>query len=315
MKGGFIIMFVITVITGIYAILSSLESVSSKFSSHVAILVCLFVLLVIPLTEKLRLEWEKKVKVVDNNNAKVAQKSGFEEKEAREVGVVMEEIGVKSMVQRLNFWLYFLVYLLGATIGLVFLNNLGQIAESRNYQGTSNLVSLSSSFGFFGRLMPSLLDFWFSRYKISRPACIVTSMASMVIAFFLLLSKTSLALYISTAVIGLSTGAITTLSVSTTTELFGTERFSINHNIVIANIPIGSLLFGYSAAVIYHKHANGAGKCLGMDCYAHTFIIWGCLCFLGTLLALALHFRTREFYSNKKPPTCSMRRSFRVSCL
>ncbi|KAF5744460.1 hypothetical protein HS088_TW07G00031 [Tripterygium wilfordii] len=95
---------------------------------------------------------------------------------------------------------------------------------------------------------------------ISRPASIVASMAPMVVAFFLLLSKTSLALYTNTAVIGVCTGAITTLSVSTTIELFGTEKFGINHNIVIANIPIGSLLFGYLVALVYHKHGNGDGK-------------------------------------------------------
>ena len=32
------------------------------------------------------------------------------------------------------------------------------IVESRGYCRTSSLVSLSSSFGFFGRLMPSIVD-------------------------------------------------------------------------------------------------------------------------------------------------------------
>ncbi|KAF5751315.1 hypothetical protein HS088_TW02G00328 [Tripterygium wilfordii] len=311
MKFGLFAMFIITIITGVYAILSSFKSISRNILSPVGILVGIYVLLllplVIPLIEKLIVEREKRVHVLDNNVSLEELESGDKaEEEAREVVKeeevgVMEEIGVQVMVKRVNFWLYFFVYLLGVTLGLVFLNNLGQIAESRHYQGTSYLVSLSSSFSFFGRLLPSLLDFCFSRsrYMISRPASIVASMAPMVIAFFLLLIKTNLALYISTAVIALCTGAITTLSVSTTTELFGAEKFSINHNIVIANIPIGSLLFGYSAALIYHKHANGHGKCLGMECYAQTFIVWGSLCFVGTLLALALYFRTRKFYSTR----------------
>lgn len=42
---------------------------------------------------------------------------------------VREEIGVRLMVTRIEFWLYFFVYLFGVTVGLVFLNNLGQIAE------------------------------------------------------------------------------------------------------------------------------------------------------------------------------------------
>ena len=83
-----------------------------------------------------------------------------DDKEAPKVGV-KEEIGCILMLQRMDFWLYFFVYFLGASLGLVFLNHLGQIAASRGYSGTA-LVSLSSSFGFFGRLIPSLVDY-FSR--------------------------------------------------------------------------------------------------------------------------------------------------------
>ncbi|KAI8574079.1 hypothetical protein RHMOL_Rhmol01G0326800 [Rhododendron molle] len=75
-------------------------------------------------------------------------------------------------------------------------------------------------------------------------------------SFFLLLNKTTLSLYISTAVISLCTGAITTIAVSTTTELFGAKNFSVNHNIVVANIPIGSFVFGNAAALLYRSKIN-----------------------------------------------------------
>ena len=74
---------------------------------------------------------------------------------------IIEEVGVKLMLRRINFWLYFSVYFFGATVGLVYLNNLGQIAESRGCSNISSLVSLSSSFGFFGRLMPSLMYYFY----------------------------------------------------------------------------------------------------------------------------------------------------------
>ena len=138
------------------------------------------------------------------------------------------------------------------------------------------------------------------KYVISRPASMAAMMAPTAGAFFLLLNKTHLALYISTAIIGVCTGAITSISVSTTSELFGTKNFSVNHNVVVANIPVGSFLFGYSAALVYHKEGHGHGKCMGMECYRNTFIIWGSLCFFGTLLALILHARTRKFYSLKQ---------------
>lgn len=181
-EGGFIVMFVITITTGIYAVISSLGSISSKLSpvnNLIGMGVFLLAPLVVPLSEKIRDVLNKKgliyrekrvcdftieefddgVERVLENGVKEGEDIGEEVRE----GAVMEETGVKLMVRRVEFWLYFFVYIFGATIGLVYLNNLGQIAESRGYSRTSSLVSLSSSFGFFGRLMPSLLDYCFSR--------------------------------------------------------------------------------------------------------------------------------------------------------
>ena len=133
---------------------------------------------------------------------------------------------------------------------------------------------------------------------ISRPASMMVFMAPTAGAFFLLLNKTHLALYVSTAIIGVCTGAITSIAVSMTTELFGNKNFSVNHNVVVANIPVGSLFFGYLAAIVYRKGVSEGGKCMGMECYRNTFMIWGSLCFFGTFLAFILHARTRKFYSH-----------------
>ncbi|KAB5512891.1 hypothetical protein DKX38_029919 [Salix brachista] len=92
-------------------------------------------------------------------------------------------------------------------------------------------------------------------------------------SFLLASNSTNISLYISTAIIGVCTGAITSISVSTTTELFGTKNFSVNHNIVVANIPIGSFIFGYSAALNYRREDDGDGTCMGLQCYRNTFII------------------------------------------
>jgi hypothetical protein len=197
MKVGFIAMFVITMTTGVYAVISSLESISRKLSSwsHViGIGVFLLAPLVIPAAEKIvelvrkyrDINTERKVyhftieegegaARMENGVVKETEEAGEDigVKDQREEGGevcevgIKEEIGVKVMLKRLDFWLYFFVYLFGATLGIVFLNNLGQIAESRGFSGTSSLVSLSSSFGFFGRLIPSLLDYSFSRYLIN----------------------------------------------------------------------------------------------------------------------------------------------------
>lgn len=157
---------------------------------------------------------------------------------------------------------------------------------------TVKMLSLCAIFVIFG--------LWFgssrTKHMISRPATIIALMAPTAGAFFLLTNSADLSLHISSAIIGVCSGAITSIAVSTTTELFGTKNFSVNHNVVVANIPIGSFLFGYLAACLYHKEGNGHGKCMGMDCYKYTFIIWGSLCIFGTLLAIVLYARTRKFY-------------------
>ena len=76
---------------------------------------------------------------------------------------VKEDVEWTKLCKKLNFWIYFGLYLFGPTVGLVFMNNLGQIAESRGCAAPTSLVALSSSFGFFGRLLPSLLDYFLSR--------------------------------------------------------------------------------------------------------------------------------------------------------
>ncbi|KAK4355953.1 hypothetical protein RND71_024924 [Anisodus tanguticus] len=311
-------MFVITLATGTYAVFTSMGSVNSKLFPRLLSLmgmgIFLLLPILVPLSERIKEHWHGKCwirrdpRICDLSNLEEEIRTPQEEincvvKEDNDVGfAVMEEIGAKKMLMRLDFWLYFLIYLFGATLGLVYLNNLGQIADTRGCTATSSLVSLSSSFGFFGRLLPSLFDYLFSRskYAISRPATIAVIQAPMTCAFFLLLNNSHIALYISTAIIGICTGAITSISVSQTTELFGTKNFGVNHNIVVANIPIGSCLFGDLAAMLYRRQGNSTstyeGSCLGMKCFQTTFVIWGCLCFLGTCLAFILHTRTKKFY-------------------
>lgn len=174
---GFAVMFVVSIVTGMFAVMSSLQFVTRKISSLgilIGILVSLLIPLVLPVCVKIKEvagSWHTKkerlrvyhISMEESTNEERAEneeKEGEDRREFQELGV-REEIGVKLMLRRIDFWLYFFVYFFGATIGLVFLNNLGQIAESRGCSGTSALVSLSSSFGFFGRLIPSLVDYYY----------------------------------------------------------------------------------------------------------------------------------------------------------
>ncbi|XP_051153027.1 protein NUCLEAR FUSION DEFECTIVE 4 [Andrographis paniculata] len=311
LRVGFFTMFVVTVATGLVAVVTSLGSAASRsipnFVILIAIVVLLLLPLVVPIVEKVRENVQQKCLIRVHDECSAASTTvRTSMADDREIGdkydeiEVVQDINARMMVKSVEFWLYFFVYLFGVTLGLVYMNNLGQIAESRSCSGTSSLVSLSSAFSFFGRLLPSLIDYIFPRNKklISRAGAMGMIMVPMSGALFLLLNEQHIFLYISTAIIGACTGAITSISVSTTTELFGTENFGVNHNIIVSNIPIGSFFFGDFAAILYRRRGQN-GNCMGHQCYETTFMIWGSLCAFGVFLALILHARTKKLYSCK----------------
>ncbi|KAJ6831189.1 protein NUCLEAR FUSION DEFECTIVE 4 isoform X2 [Iris pallida] len=323
----FLGMIAITSATGVCAVVGSIGSGGLWEVSHIVSLGTLLLApLLVPVVVAFRDGMEERTtsmkqrKVhVDKVDTELAEEKevSFEvlwsserkEKEEEEVGVLARgegkgEVGFGVMIRTANFWLYFFTYMFGSTVGLVFLNNLGQIAESHGLAKTSTLVSLASSFGFFGRLVPSLMDYFFSKngYMVSGPAFMTIIMTPMTGAFFLLLHSDTHFLHVGTAIIGACSGAIASVAVSTTPELFGAKNFAVNHNVVVTNIPVGSFLFGYLAAFLYQREAGGSESCMGPGCYHNTFVIWGSICAFGTLLSFILYIRTKMFTAEE---TCN----------
>jgi len=179
-------MFAITLATGACAVVGSIGSTSGKGLSSREHVISLGVLLatpvLIPLALRVRESLHKiketkrenrihdlgtddadaagAVVVIDVAAAAAAAAESIKEGDGVAEEKPQEEIGGLRLLRKLDFWLYFFSYMFSGTLGLVFLNNLGQIAESRRLGQTSTLVSLSSSFGFFGRLLPSFLDYY-----------------------------------------------------------------------------------------------------------------------------------------------------------
>nr|XP_016490255.1 PREDICTED: protein NUCLEAR FUSION DEFECTIVE 4-like [Nicotiana tabacum] len=219
-----------------------------------------------------------------------------------------EEHKAGFLVKRLDFWLYYLAYFCGGTIGLVYSNNLGQIAQSLGHSSmTSTLITLYSSFSFFGRLLSAAPDFIRLKLYFARTGWLAVALVPTPIAFFLLAATgNEAAIQVGTALIGLSSGFIFAAAVSITSELFGPNSVGVNHNILITNIPIGSLVYGFLAAVIYDNNAVGASfaqhmmtdtvVCMGRKCYLSTFLWWGCLALLGLVSSVLLFLRTRPAY-------------------
>lgn len=216
-----------------------------------------------------------------------------------------EEHKARMLVRRLDFWLYYLAYFCGGTIGLVYSNNLGQIAQSvGQYSKTQLLITLYSSFSFFGRLLSAVPDLIRTRVYFARTGWLAIALLPTPIAFFLLAATGSqMALQAGTALIGLSSGFIFAAAVSITSELFGPNSVGVNHNILITNIPVGSLLYGVLAAIVYDANAgSGLGAvtdmvvCMGRKCYFYTFVWWGGISVLGLASSVLLFLRTRPAY-------------------
>ncbi|EYU29135.1 hypothetical protein ABFS82_05G119900 [Erythranthe guttata] len=226
--------------------------------------------------------------------------------EKDQLAMLGQEHSARMLVRRLDFWLYYIAYFCGGTIGLVYSNNLGQIAQSLGHSMmTSKLITIYSSFSFFGRLLSAAPDFVRTKVYFARTGWLAIALLPTPIAFFLLgaLGGDPFALEAGTALIGLSSGFIFAAAVSITSELFGPESVGVNHNILITNIPIGSLVYGFLAATVYDWSAvSGLGLmadsvvCMGIKCYFYTFVWWGCISLLGLISSVVLYLRTRFAY-------------------
>ncbi|XP_021808735.1 protein NUCLEAR FUSION DEFECTIVE 4-like [Prunus avium] len=246
----------------------------------------------------------------------VRQKSGYQSAGCcgaivgkDQLAMLGEDHTARTLVRRLDFWLYYVAYFCGGTIGLVYSNNLGQIAQSLGQSSnTTTLVTLYSSFSFFGRLLSAAPDYIRAKLYFARTGWLAIALLPTPIAFMLLASSGgSLALHAGTALIGLSSGFIFAAAVSITSELFGPNSVGVNHNILITNIPIGSLVYGLLAAIVYDSNASSGLSiltfsdsvvCMGRDCYFLTFVWWACISVLGLASSVLLFVRTRHAYDH-----------------
>lgn len=223
--------------------------------------------------------------------------------------VLGEEHPAKWVVRRRDFWLYYLAYFCGGTIGLVYSNNLGQISQSLGYSSqTSSIVTLYSACSFFGRLLSAAPDFLRDKVYFARTGWFMLALVPTPIAFLLLsLSGSKTALVAATAMIGLSSGFVFAAAVSITSELFGPNSAGVNHNILITNIPLGSILYGLVAALVYDANIDSSNQvvlmgesmvCMGRECYFDTFVLWGCMSLLGLASSFLLFLRTKHAYDH-----------------
>ncbi|KAJ6433769.1 hypothetical protein OIU84_017467 [Salix udensis] len=320
--------FVLIIATGVYTVIESVapayEFVSSQLRAVILVLVLAMpfaIALVTAASDRFSAEKYHSGQVTrrESNNSgepnprklsqevkiAVGKEGEADQKTEGEVGcndkgLFINDPGMKQLLLNVDFWMFYLVNACGPTLVMVYLNNLNRITRSRSMDEASFLLEISSAFGFFGRIFSAMFH-WYTREKsvIANPALTMLLMIPMPIAVFLLLHGNG-CVYISTGILGTCSGALTAINSMATSELFGCRNLVAKQTIVQTNIPLGSLVYGYLAAINYQNEGGGDdGICLGLQCYHTTFIIWGSICLAGTILSFLLHLRTRTFYSQK----------------
>ncbi|XP_019187447.1 PREDICTED: protein NUCLEAR FUSION DEFECTIVE 4-like [Ipomoea nil] len=221
--------------------------------------------------------------------------------------ILGEEHSATALISSRDFWLYYIAYFCGGTIGLAYSNNLGQVSQSLGYNSdVTELVAVYSACSFFGRLLSSAPDFLRQKIYYARTGWLAFSLVPIPIAMYLLVSSGSnAALTLATALIGLSSGFVFSTAVSITSELFGPHSTRVNHNILITGIPLGSLLYGLLAALVYETNLRETNHftlsdrpkvCMGRKCYTETFMWWGCISMFGLVSSVLLYLRTKPAY-------------------
>lgn len=75
-----------------------------------------------------------------------------------------EEHTIAQALASMDFWLLFTSFLMGVGTGLAVMNNLGQMGSAMGYSDVSIFVSMTSIWGFFGRLASGTISEHFIKY-------------------------------------------------------------------------------------------------------------------------------------------------------
>ncbi|BAT91051.1 hypothetical protein LR48_Vigan08g183900 [Vigna angularis] len=244
----------------------------------------------------------------ENESVAAVEEEALVEKRAPMVG---EEHTIMEVLKSVDFWILFVSFLCGVGTGLAVMNNMGQIGLALGYPDVSLFVSLTSIFGFFGRIISGTVsEFTIKRAATPRPLWNAASQLLMAVGYILMAMAMPGSLYIGSILVGICYGVRLAITVPAASELFGLKYYGLIYNILILNLPLGSFLFsGLLAGMLYDMEATttegGGNTCVGGHCYRLVFIVMTGACIVGFFLDILLSFRTKTVYTkismSKKP--------------
>ncbi|XP_010941299.1 protein NUCLEAR FUSION DEFECTIVE 4 [Elaeis guineensis] len=213
-----------------------------------------------------------------------------------------EDHTIFEAAKTVDFWILFISFLCGVGTGLAVMNNMGQMGLALGYTDVSIFVSMTSIWGFFGRIgSGSISEYFLKKSATPRPLWNAASQVLMAVGYVVMALALPGSLYVGSIVVGLCYGVRVAVSVPTASELFGLKYYGLMYNILILNLPLGSFLFsGLLAGLLYDsqatKTAGGGNTCVGAHCYRLVFVIMAIACLIGFGLDVLLALRTRKVY-------------------
>ncbi|KAG6762973.1 hypothetical protein POTOM_033501 [Populus tomentosa] len=190
--------------------------------------------------------------------AVVERTRAVEEEKAVEVvkrrPVIGEDHTIFEAMSTVDFWILFLSFLCGVGTGLAVMNNMGQIGLALGYADVSLFVSMTSIWGFFGRIISGTVsEYYIKKAGTPRPLWNAASQILMAVGYILMAVALPGSLYIGSIVVGVCYGVRLAVSVPTASELFGLKLVFI---IMAVACVIGfglDVLLGIRTKKIYTK--------------------------------------------------------------
>ncbi|KAK4778105.1 hypothetical protein SAY87_018292 [Trapa incisa] len=221
--------------------------------------------------------------------------------EPRQKPVLGEDHTIVEMMRTVDFWVLFLSFLCGVGTGMCVINNMGQMGPALGYSNVAIFVSLTSIWGFFGRIVSGMVsEHYIWKYAVPRPLWNAASQIIMAIGYVIMALALPGSFYIGSILVGVCFGVRLTVTVPVSSELFGLKSYGLVYNILILNLPLGSFLFsGLLAGYLYDAQAaayGGGNTCVGPQCYMLVYLIMAVACIVGFGLDTLLAIRTKDVY-------------------
>ncbi|XP_076882251.1 protein NUCLEAR FUSION DEFECTIVE 4-like [Bidens hawaiensis] len=136
--------------------------------------------------------------------------------------VIGEEHTVFEALKTIDFWILFVLFLCGVGTGLAVQNNMAQMGLAVGYADVSIFISLTSIWGFFGRIgSGSISEYFIRKAGTPRPLWNAASQILMMVGYVLMAIAMPGSLYIGWIVVGICYGVRLAITVPTASELFG----------------------------------------------------------------------------------------------